>query len=274
MRILTIEQMKERKQVLGYSNEQLSILSGVPESTIQKIFSGTTKYPRRQTLVKLDAILKVKEGDPYVFACDSTSTVAESADPYYVPKKRQGEYTVTDYEALPDERRVELIDGVIYDLAAPTVYHQFVSSEITFQLKQYVRANGGKCMTFAAPTDVQIECDQFTMVQPDVFVICNRDIIKRKRIFGAPDFIIEILSPSTRKKDTEVKLLKYRESGVREYWMVDPDKERIMIHHFEDEDDYIPKIYTFEDKVPVLMFGGDCLIDFKEIKEAGSFMDD
>ena len=274
MRIMTIEQMKERKQVLGYSNDQLSILSGVPESTIQKIFSGTTKCPRRQTLLKLDAILRLKEGDSYIFTCDTSSTVAESSEPYYVPKKRQGEYTIADYEALPDERRVELIDGVIYDLSAPTSWHQFITSEIFFQLKQYIRTKGGKCIPFFAPTDVQIDCDAFTIVQPDVFVVCNRDIITRKRIFGVPDLVIEVLSPSTRKKDTDVKHRKYAESGVREYWTVDPDKERIIVYHFEDEDDYIPKIYTFEDSVPVLIFGSDCLIDFKPVKKEFSFIED
>ena len=112
------------------------------------------------------------------------------------------------------------------------------------------------------------------MVQPDVFVVFNRDIIKRKRIFGAPDLVIEVLSPSTRKKDTVKKLEKYCEAGVREYWTVNPDKERVIIHHFEDEDDYIPKIYTFDDRVPVLIYEGDCLIDFKEIKEGFCFIED
>jgi len=274
MRILTIEQMKERKQVLGYSNEQLSILSGVPESTIQKIFSGTTKYPRRQTLVKLDAILKVKEGDPYVLTCTTNSMVAESTDPYYVPKKHQGEYTIADYESLPDERRVELIDGVIYDLASPSAHHQIIVSEIAFQLKQYIRMKGGKCIPFSAPTDVQIDCDQFTIVQPDVFIVCNRNIITKKRIFGAPDFVAEILSPATRKKDIDIKFRKYLEAGVGEYWIVDPDKERIVVYHFANEDDYIPKVYTFSDQVPVNIFGGDCHIDFKEISDAFSFMAD
>ena len=129
-------------------------------------------------------------------------------------------------------------------------------------------------MPFFSPTDVQIDCDEFTIVQPDVFVVCNRDNITRKRIFGAPDLVIEVLSHSTRKKDTITKLEKYCEAGVREYWTVDPDKERIIIYHFEDEDDYIPKIYTFDDKVPVLIFGSQCLIDFKEIKEDFTFIPD
>jgi len=272
MRILTIEQMKERKQVLGYSNEQLALLSGVPESTIQKIFSGTTRSPRRKTLEKLDAILRVKDGDSYVFTyTNDTSKVAETANPYYIAQKRQGEYTVDDYEALPDERRVELIDGVIYDMSAPSTIHQIIQGEIAAQLRQYIRANGGKCVSFVAPTDVQIDCDKFTMVQPDVFVVCNRDLITKKRIIGAPDFIIEIISPSTKSKDMGVKLEKYADSGVKEYWLVNPDKMRISVHYFADEDEP-PRIYPFKSRVPVSIFGGECFIDFNEVYAAFSFI--
>ncbi len=273
MRILTIEQMKERKQVLGYSNEQLALLSGVPESTIQKIFSGTTRSPRHRTLEKLDFILRVKENHNYDFPGSSTGQVAESTEAYTIPKKKQGEYTVEDYEALPDERRVELIDGVIYDLSAPTTVHQVLQGEIYFQLRQYIHTKGGTCIPMISPTDVQIDMDEFTMVQPDVFVICNREIITRKRIFGAPDFIIEILSPSTRTKDATIKWKKYLEAGVREYWLVDPMKEKILVYNFTDEDTaHIPTIYGFQDNVPVAILDGDCLIDFSLAKDGYAFM--
>ena len=275
MRILTIEQMKERKRLLGYSNEQLSILSGVPESTIQKIFSGTTAAPRRQTLEKLSLILAPDEGQAYDFSGSNAGKVAEPTIFDYLPRRKQGEFTVADLDLLPEDQRAELIDGVIYDMGAPTTIHQVIQLELATQLRQYIRTNKGTCIPMIAPTDVQINCDEFSMLQPDVFVVCNRDIFTKKNVFGVPDLVIEILSPSTRNKDTDIKLRKYRESGVREYWIVDPDKEKIIVHNFSDpEEAHIPRIYTFEDKIPVFIWDGNCLIDFAEIKEAFQFITD
>lgn len=275
MKILTIEQMKKRKQLLGYSNEQLSVLSGVPESTIQKIFSGTTTAPRRQTLEKLSLVLSKNEGYAYDFSGSNAGIFSEPTIFDYLPMKRQGEFTVADLEQLPEDQRVELIDGVIYVLGAPTTIHQMIQLELAVQLRQYIRTNKGNCIPMLAPTDVQIECDAFTMVQPDVFVVCNRDIFTKKNVYGAPDFIVEILSPSTKKKDADIKYRKYMDAGVREYWIVDSDKEKIIVHYFADpEEAHIPRIYTFEDMVPVNIWDGDCLIDFKEIREAFSFIQD
>ena len=277
-RTMTIAEMKQRKAELGYSNEQLALLSGVPLSTVQKIFSGTTKTPRHQTLEALEAILKVKPGYNYNFDTDAStnvnaSRICEAVQPYYIPKRKQGEYTVEDYRALPDERRVELIDGVIYDMSAPTTIHQIVQLEVALRLRMHIAAKGGDCIAMMAPTDVQIDMDEFTMVQPDVFVVCDRNKFTRPCIFGVPDLIIEILSPSTKNKDTYIKGKKYKESGVREYWLVDPDKLKIMVYDFTNEEEsHIPRIYGFTDEVPVSIFDGECVIDFKEIYEAFRFI--
>ena len=99
----------------------------------------------------------------------------------------------------------------------------------------YVKKNKKPCRVFEAPVDVQLFCDNKTMVQPDVLVVCDRDKIKGFGIFGAPDFILEILSKSTRKKDMGIKLEKYMEAGVREYWIIDPCKEALITYYFEDE---------------------------------------
>ena len=109
-------------------------------------------------------------------------------------------------------------------------------------------------MPIASPIDVQLNCDDKTMVQPDVLVVCDREKVIRRCIYGAPDFIIEILSLTSRKKDMFTKLAKYKEAGVREYWLVDP------------------LIYGFDSKVPVMIFGGECEIDFAEIYEYISFL--
>lgn len=108
---MTVEEMKQRKKELGYSNEKLSELSGVPLGTVQKVLAGVTRSPRYETLIALERILK-KHTDRIGEALPETS------------EKRQGVYTVEDYYLIPKERRVELIDGVIYDMASPTAIHQ------------------------------------------------------------------------------------------------------------------------------------------------------
>ena len=185
-------------------------------------------------------------------------------------EKEQGEYTLEDYLALPEDRRVELIDGVFYDMASPSQVHQLLSMRIGRKLGDYIDRKNGTCETFAAPSDVQLDCDDKTIVQPDVFVVCDREKQIGTRLYGAPDFIIEILSPSTKKKDMILKLRKYKNAGVREYWMIDPDKKTVVVHEFEKENN--PSIYGFDAKVPVGIFGGECRIDFAEIYERIKYM--
>ena len=212
---MTVSEMRKRKKELGYTNEKVSELSGVPLGTVQKIFAGVTDSPRYDTLQALEKIF-VKEW----------SMLMESVAEYRV--KRQGEYTLEDYYALPDERRVELIDGVLYDMSAPTPVHQLIGSEIRERLSAYIKGKGGRCIPLVSPIDVQLDRDDKTVLQPDVLVVCDRSKIIRRCIYGAPDFIVEILSPATRKKDLTVKLGKYIQAGVSEYWIVDPDRKSVV----------------------------------------------
>ena len=108
------------------------------------------------------------------------------------------------------------------------------------------------------------------MVQPDVFVVCDRDKITRKGIYGAPDFIVEVLSNATKKKDMYIKLMKYLNAGVKEYWMVDPEKKIVLVHDFQKDNDV--KLYGFDTRIQVGIFDGDCQIDFGEIDEYVSFL--
>lgn len=184
---MTIEEMKKRKREFGYTYEQISKLSNVPLGTVQKIFAGVTESPRYDTIAALSQI----------FENDTASCVQEARSIYNV--KRQGEYTLEDYYALPEEQRVELIDGVIYDMSAPTSVHQLLGTEILLVLKDYIRKEHSLCVPVASPIDVQLDCDDKTMVQPDVIVVCDREKIQNRCIYGAPDFVVEVLSKSTRK---------------------------------------------------------------------------
>ena len=254
---MTVEEMKQRKKELGYSNEKLSELSGVPLGTVQKVLAGVTRSPRYETLIALERVLK-KHTDRIGEALPETS------------EKRQGDYTVEDYYLIPKERRVELIDGVIYDMASPTAIHQILSTELCNMIRSYISQQKGRCIVMAAPMDVQLYCDDKTMVQPDVMVICDRDKITRKCIYGAPDLAVEILSDSTKKKDMYVKLGKYMEAGVREYWLVDPKGKKVIVYDFEAE--VTPSIYGFRSKVPVGIFKREYEVDFAKIYEYISFL--
>lgn len=122
---------------------------------------------------------------------------------------------------------------------------------------------------FSAPVDVQLDCDEKTMVQPDVLVVCDCEKIVPTHVYGAPDLIMEILSPATRKIDMNIKHSKYAAAGVREYWLIDPDKKKVVVYDLENEE--LPVVYGFENRVPVGIFQGECEIDFSEIYESVKF---
>lgn len=266
---MTLAQMQYYKQQKGYSYEKLSELSGVPVGTIQKIFRGETKNPRYETLQALEKVLlppdyyESRDGQPSM-VCESAYYMVENPETGSGLSGKIGPYTLEDYYALPDDKRVELIDGYFYDMASPSTIHQIVAAEIWMQIKLYIKEKQGKCIPFIAPIDVQLDCDDKTMVEPDVLIVCDRSKIINRCIMGAPDFVVEVLSESTRRKDVVTKLEKYSKSGVREYWMVDAKKKRVVTYFFEDEDELLG-IYGFEDEIPVQIYDGELKIDFKEI---------
>ena len=268
---MTLQEMKKRKKELGLSNERIAKLSGVPIGTVQKIFAGITKTPRYDTLLALEKVLRDGSSRENMYGYMRMSSgdrmLMEPAVKYGAGNTAekdpdQGENTIDDYYSLPNERRVELIDGIFYDMAAPTPVHQIILLQLLLQLSNCAESHP-ECEVIGAPCDVRLDRDNRTMVQPDVFIICHGDQITPKRIEGAPDFVIEILSPSSRAMDMFRKLDKYRYAGVREYWIVDPDKLQVMSYDLEH--DSFPDKYTFEDSVPVLISGGECRVDFQRI---------
>ena len=184
-----------------------------------------------------------------------------------VPKKKDGEYTLDDYYALPDECRVELIDGVFYDMAAPAYIHQKILGELYLLFRKCVDAHDESCDIFLSPCDVRLDRDNRTMVQPDLLMICHKYDLDIKAYDGAPDFTLEILSPSTRAKDMVLKLYKYQNAGVREYWIVDPMKEEVLVYDLEHEV-FSPEKYDFESTIPIHISGGECSIDFSRVNRA------
>lgn len=170
-------------------------------------------------------------------------------------------YTINDIYALPDGKRAELIDGNIYYMAPPKRSHQKIVMELSYLIRNYIGKNNGDCEVYPSPFAVFLNDNGKTYVEPDISVICDKNKLTDKGCNGAPDWIIEIVSPSSKRMDYSVKLFKYRSSGVQEYWIVDPEKNRITVYYFSD-DDVIE--YTFSDKVKVYIYN-DFEIDFSKI---------
>ena len=170
-------------------------------------------------------------------------------------------YTTEDIFALPEGRRAELIDGQIYMMAPPNRRHQEISFFLSRKIADFIDAKGGPCRVYPAPFAVFLNQDNRNYVEPDISVICDIGKLDDKGCNGAPDWVIEIVSPSSRRMDYHAKLFKYRTAGVREYWIVDPEKNRILAYNFETED---IGDYTFQDSVKAGIYD-DFQIDFSAI---------
>lgn len=217
--------------------------------------------------MKENEVSKVTEKEREYDISQGTDFRVEEAQPQYaeITGKKQGEYTLEDYYALPDERRVELIDGVIYDMSAPTLLHQLIGGKVFVMIQSFIEKNGGKCLPLYAPVDVRLDCDDKTMVQPDVLILCDESKRTKRYIMGAPDFCLEVLSKSTRRKDCIKKLQKYTDAGVKEYWIIDPYAKTLLVYHWKD--DYTPHMYPLTGKVGLELYDGRVEIDLDKITE-------
>jgi Uma2 family endonuclease len=166
------------------------------------------------------------------------------------------------------EKRVEVIDRTVYEMAAPSMNHQKILGAMYRLLAEQL--DGKSCQPFMAPADVKLpvksfnsagEALDFTVVQPDLFIVCDEDKVGERYVNGAPDFIVAILSPSTRRNDTVEKLHRYSKAGVREYWMLDPVNRMVIIAVLGDDGFYDRESVKAEGNVTLRTFEGLC-IDF------------
>ncbi len=171
--------------------------------------------------------------------------------------------TLEQYENLPENIRAEVFEGQIYYMASPSQIHQAILTELLVSIRSYLKKKGGNCQVFPAPFDVKLSGHPLTIVQPDIMVVCDKDKLDGKRCNGAPDFIIEIISPSNPSDDYIRKLYYYKNYGVREYWIVDPRSQTILVYFFE-QDSFNVQHYTFQDKIKVNIYY-DLWIDFTEL---------
>lgn len=162
-------------------------------------------------------------------------------------------YTIDDIYALPDGERAELIDGQIYMMAPPNRKHQTIARELFSTINSYIKSQGGSCESFFAPFAVFLNKDDTNYVEPDISVICDKSKLTDKGCSGAPDWIIEIVSPGSRKMDYFTKLFKYRSSNVMEYWIVDPERNLVTVYDFQNDN---AENYTFADDIPAGIYPG------------------
>ncbi|MDO5423167.1 MAG: Uma2 family endonuclease [Eubacteriales bacterium] len=173
-------------------------------------------------------------------------------------------YTIDDIYALPEGTRAELIDGQIYYMAPPSRIHQEISGELHYIIKDYIRQKAGTCKIYSAPFAVfLLNNDETNYVEPDISIVCDRSKLDDKGCHGAPDWIIEIVSPSNPGHDYVTKLSEYNAAGVREYWIVDPTTESITVYFFESN--LFAQRYTFSDSVKVHIYD-DLEIDFSQME--------
>lgn len=328
---MTLEELRSQKKALHMTNQDIADLSGLPLGTVQKVLAGITRSPRYDTMMRLEQVLKPKKktydvnvdranvrlvhesAAAYGSAAVHESAAAhESAGAYgsaaahgsaaaAAPggKKektgQEGWYTYQDYIALPEDRRVELIDGKFYDMASPSAAHQIIIGQLHLQFTECVSKHPG-CMVLLSPMDVLLDEDEYTVVQPDLMVFCDLKKLRKGRIFGAPDLVVEVTSPSSARRDYLLKAAKYMEAGVREYWIIDERRGKVLTYFncppaeekkgdrkaadpFEDpyaDQDNGPEIalYGMEDEIHVRISEGSCCIQMAPITKLLKSLED
>lgn len=167
--------------------------------------------------------------------------------------KKEEVYTIEDIYELSDGERAELIDGRIYYMAPPSRTHQKISMLLSSEISNYIKRSNGECEVYASPFAVFLEKDDLNYVEPDISVICDKSKLDDKGCHGAPDWIVEIVSQSSKSMDYFTKLFKYRTACVREYWIVDPIRQRVTVYFFEKES---VEEYSFGSDIPVGIYEG------------------
>ena len=184
------------------------------------------------------------------------------------------QYTYADYLLWRFEEKIELLKGYIRQMAAPNPFHQDVSANLLTMFKNYVWRNHKTCKVYHAPFDVRLiknplgrtDKEVYTVVQPDLCVICDRSKIDERGCLGSPDLIIEILSPSNPKTDLQDKFALYEENEVNEYWIVFPAEKVVQKFILENQAYKLKGSYTRTDQITPHLFP-DLVINLEEVFE-------
>ena len=254
---MILEEMKERRKELGLTYEELAERSGVPLSTVQKIFGGFTQNPNYRTILALEEALN-PEQSYYHIDEEPYPMVGEARAEYLA--KQDGTYTIDDIERLPKGVRCELWDGEMILLGSPSDEHERTVSYLVGEFYAYVRRKKGNCVVYASNKGAKRKSDNRNYLLPDVSIKCMPSKTER----DIPDFIVEVTSPSSEKRDLIGKTERYQKLGVREYWIVLLQQKKVIVYDFEH--DAPVAFYTFEDKIPVCIYDSDLQIDMKDLQ--------
>ncbi len=166
-----------------------------------------------------------------------------------LPIEHKEYYTANEFYNSVEEEFVELIDGHIYNMTPPNRLHQRIAFNLSRNIADYIDSKNGDCEVYPAPFAVLLDETKDTIVEPDISVICDKEKLTDRGCTGAPDWIIEVVSPSNYSHDYIDKLNLYHQAGVREYWIVNPMDEKTTIYNLQEE--VSPKVCDFDEVIPV-----------------------
>lgn len=169
-------------------------------------------------------------------------------------------FSAEDYYETPEGYPLELINGRFFVMESPGARHQSIVYELGYAIGSYIKKNKGKCRVYPGPFDVELPTERGTVVVPDITVICDTAKVDEKGCKGVPDWIIEVLSTSTRNRDKREKLSVYEEVGVREYWIIDPFENKVCVYRkgmaVEENGYALPDSYSFDEEICSGIFEG------------------
>lgn len=305
---MKIDEIRQRKKKLKLTTYQLALLADLPQGTVSKILTGETKNPSYLTIEKIDETLQQEEMkarlEAYITAMQkyfsehpedednqkkfeeiyrSENNLNDAPIPFAVPKDddtsiygnlalQDNKITVSQLHKMGESRELQLIDGSVIISEMAGVSHQRMVKKLGRAISDFIddnNGNNGKCEVFDLGVNVYLNEDEYTLVIPDITVICNPGQIDEKGIQGAPDWVIEVVSPSSRQVDYHKKLYKYMDAGVREYWIVDLDRQMVSV--CINGEPMQVTIYAFEDTIPVFIYDGKLSVDMQTASSHISF---
>lgn len=264
---MDIKNLKMRKKALKLTNQNIADLTDIPVSTINKIFSGATKSPRYDTLLAIEDVIGKKEMESdeitryeYGKCMDNPMMVKETSNYAFTSRR----YTEKDLDQLPPGSFAELMDGVLYFKGMPSLTHERIICRMTKKINDYIEKHHGSCEVFSSHyamrlRDADAKGDETNVMLPDIMVVCNPDILTEELCDGPADWIVEVVSPYNAKNDYQKKSYHYRKGGIREYWIVDPQKRIVTVFDYESEQMTQQEgitIYSFEEQIPVRIYPG------------------
>jgi Uma2 family endonuclease len=301
--MMDVKELKERKRALKLTTAQLAYMAELPVGTVSKIMTGETKSPSYVTIEKIDRVLSREEmlvrvreyieelldyinehPEEQIDQIKFEKVYRREHDldnaplPYAMPlgklKTVSGNLALDDNRVtaqilsdIGEDRRIELIDGHLIIAEMPGIRHQLLVQRLGEIISSFIKDNNGNCMVFSVGVNVRLDEDDYTVIIPDVAVLCDKYKLDEKGIVGAPDWVIEVVSPSTRTMDYRTKMCKYMSAGVREYWIIDLEKEKVVT--YIDGEPMMVYVYEIGEDVPVEIYDGELKINVGRIADVG-----